>query len=208
MPKRTISVRKWYQKKRWILTSLLLLPPLGLPLLWITRWPRPIKLTGSLLGLLLLSSYASKLSSPTYLTPVLSSSDVTTQQSHPVVEPAPLVSAQLDATNLPASAPLTSAPIEYDITPEFQKFESVIPELTVDNPCEEADTSNDRLHCIRVDNFGDPTIEPEWIEYHGTYISGSCQSLRERGVGSNFVPGEANYTASRDRDGDGIACES
>lgn len=42
----------------------------------------------------------------------------------------------------------------------------------------------------------------------GGYVSGSCASLRAMGVGSNFTPGDPNYTAKRDRDGDGVACES
>lgn len=45
-------------------------------------------------------------------------------------------------------------------------------------------------------------------EESGGYVSGSCSSLRARGVGSNFRPGDANYTSGRDRDGDGVACES
>jgi len=41
----------------------------------------------------------------------------------------------------------------------------------------------------------------------GGYIAGSCKKLREQyGIG-NFRPGNPNYTAGRDRDNDGIACE-
>ena len=39
------------------------------------------------------------------------------------------------------------------------------------------------------------------------YISGTCSDLRRLGL-SNFRPGDPNYTSSRDRDGDGVACEN
>ncbi|PZO45768.1 MAG: calcium-binding protein, partial [Phormidesmis priestleyi] len=35
-----------------------------------------------------------------------------------------------------------------------------------------------------------------------------CKELAASGVGSDFSPGDANYTPERDRDDDGIACES
>ena len=38
------------------------------------------------------------------------------------------------------------------------------------------------------------------------FIAGSCASLKKLGLG-NFRPGDPNYTSSRDRDGDGVACE-
>jgi hypothetical protein len=48
--------RKWYEKKRWIIGSLLLFPPLGIPLVWLTHWPRWVKIAGTVLsGWLLLS---------------------------------------------------------------------------------------------------------------------------------------------------------
>lgn len=38
------------------------------------------------------------------------------------------------------------------------------------------------------------------------FISGSCKELKERGLGP-FYEGDINYTSSRDRDNDGVACE-
>jgi len=40
--------RKWHQQKRWVIGSLLLFPPLGIPLLLLTRWPRAGKIGGSI----------------------------------------------------------------------------------------------------------------------------------------------------------------
>lgn len=47
----------------------------------------------------------------------------------------------------------------------------------------------------------------------GSYVNGTCKDLKASGVGSDFTPGDANYTSARDRDNDGIAndgiaCES
>lgn len=51
-------------------------------------------------------------------------------------------------------------------------------------------------------------VAPVQTDLMGGYVSGSCKDLRDRGVGSNFVSGDANYSSSRDRDDDGVACES
>lgn len=40
----------------------------------------------------------------------------------------------------------------------------------------------------------------------GGFIAGSCKSLNAKGLG-NFRDGDPNYNSSRDRDGDGVACE-
>ena len=65
MSKRQNS-RKWHQQKRWIFGSLLLFPPLGIPLLWLTRWPRAGKIGGSIIsGIILLLVVTGKSSEPT-----------------------------------------------------------------------------------------------------------------------------------------------
>jgi len=40
----------------------------------------------------------------------------------------------------------------------------------------------------------------------GGFIAGTCKSLNEKGLG-NFRPGDPNYTAGRDGNKDGVACE-
>ena len=47
---------------------------------------------------------------------------------------------------------------------------------------------------------------PESKETSG-YVAGTCKDLRAMGL-SDFRPGDPNYSTSRDRDNDGIACES
>ena len=39
------------------------------------------------------------------------------------------------------------------------------------------------------------------------FVAGTCKELRAKGL-SDFRPGDPNYTSSRDRDKDGVACES
>lgn len=50
-------------------------------------------------------------------------------------------------------------------------------------------------------------IEPEPIDTNGQFIVGTCGDLKARGLGP-FYRNDANYTSSRDRDNDGIACEN
>ncbi|MBE9031813.1 excalibur calcium-binding domain-containing protein [filamentous cyanobacterium LEGE 11480] len=38
------------------------------------------------------------------------------------------------------------------------------------------------------------------------FVEGTCKELNKQGWG-NFPEGDPNYTAKRDRDNDGIACE-
>ena len=46
--------RKWHQKKRYIILSLLLFPPLGIPLVWLSKWHQNIKIGASVASTLLL----------------------------------------------------------------------------------------------------------------------------------------------------------
>lgn len=52
----------------------------------------------------------------------------------------------------------------------------------------------------------EPTEEAVQPDTPSGYIEGNCGDLAARGL-SRFRPGDPNYTARRDRDGDGIACE-
>lgn len=46
--------RKWHQKKRYIILSLLLFPPLGIPLVWLSKWHRNVKIGASVASTILL----------------------------------------------------------------------------------------------------------------------------------------------------------
>jgi Tetratricopeptide repeat/Excalibur calcium-binding domain len=52
----------------------------------------------------------------------------------------------------------------------------------------------------------EPTEEAVQSDTPSDYIEGNCGDLAAMGLGQ-FRPGDPNYTARRDRDGDGIACE-
>jgi hypothetical protein len=54
----------------------------------------------------------------------------------------------------------------------------------------------------------EPEPVPISIASGSSYASGTCKDLQASGVGSDFTPGDANYTSARDRDNDGAACES
>lgn len=46
--------RKWYQKKRYIIPSLIFFPPLGIPLAWLTNWHRNVKIAATVASTLFL----------------------------------------------------------------------------------------------------------------------------------------------------------
>ena len=49
-------------------------------------------------------------------------------------------------------------------------------------------------------------LSSETLGLQESYVEGSCEALLKVGL-RNFFPGEPNYTAERDPDGDGLACE-
>lgn len=74
----------------------------------------------------------------------------------------------------------------------------------------ELDQTQNELNSCRVQvSQLQPVIAPStnYRTSQSRYISGTCADLRRRGL-SNFRPGDPNYTSARDRDNDGIACES
>jgi uncharacterized protein YkwD len=50
------------------------------------------------------------------------------------------------------------------------------------------------------------TVAPVQEKSSG-YVAGTCKELKAQGL-SDFRPGDPNYTSARDRDNDGVACES
>lgn len=71
-----------------------------------------------------------------------------------------------------------------------------------------ANTCNgDTTKAISVINTNSIPLLPISNEVNqGGFIKGSCASLKKLGLG-NFREGDPNYTKSRDRDNDGLACE-
>ncbi len=51
-----------------------------------------------------------------------------------------------------------------------------------------------------------PAPAPVVTDSNSGYVAGSCKALKAQGLGP-FYRGDPNYTARRDRDNDGIACE-
>lgn len=246
MPKRQYS-RQWHRKKRWIIASLLLFPPLGIPLLWLTRWPQRVKIGGSLFsGLILLLALTGKSTQPEKVSVATQPPAGGSNQSPisapaptptPIPEVAPAAYDQAITSAISATSAISTAAQSSDWNSialdwqaainslsdipsdsgyyaqaqakieEYQRNYDYAVQQTVALTAEE-EAAAEAQRYIQVETSGDPTIAPELIEYEGTYVAGSCTSLKERGVGSDFTPGDPNYTSSRDRDNDGVACES
>ena len=232
------SSRKWYQQKRWILGSLLLLPPLGIPLLWLTHWPRVGKIGGSLFsGLLLLTVLTGEASEPTA---TVIPERVTEAALQAEVAPSPAYEDAI-AEATAASTELTTAESSVDWANVARRRQNVIASLG-DIPVSSDDYSQAQTKIAEYERNYDYAISKKMVartaeaattakqqveeqqqavvaqeaetvmpiveEQGGGYVGGTCKDLADSGVGSDFRPGDANYTSARDGDGDGVACES
>ena len=236
MSKRQNS-RKWYQQKRWIIGSLLLFPPLGIPLLWLTHWPRASKISGSIFsGLLLLTVLVGEANEPTAtnvptekITEAAPRAEVAPSPAYDdVIAEATVASAELTAAESSvdwanvarrwqdAIASLSDIPISSDDYSQAQikiaeyerNYDYAISKKTVAQSAEAATTAEQQAEEQQAVTPPTETAMPIVEEQGGGYVGGTCKELAASGVGSDFRPGDANYTSARDRDGDGVACES
>ena len=219
----------------------MLCPPLGIPLLWLSSWPKAGKISGSVLsGILLLSVLTGEASEPT-----------TVNASSPNIE-APEVPARVDSAPSPAyedaiaeataaSTELTTAESSVDWANVARRWQNAIASLS-DIPISSDNYSQAQTKIAEYERNYDYAISKKTVarsaedatvakqqveeqqqvvvaqeaeavmpiveEQGGGYVGGTCKDLAASGVGSDFRPGDANYTSARDRDGDGVACES
>lgn len=242
---------KWYRQKRWVFASLLLLPPLGIPLLWLTRWPKVGKISGSVLsGLLLLSALTGGANEPKQGMSA-NQSPAMERVTAPDVKPVPSVppAAYEDAVSLATvateelaavktSADWQSIARRWDAAigslnevsddssyasqaqakaKEYQRnYDYAVEQVEAIARAEEAEAIAEQQRAEEAAITEQRRAEEEVIAQSappiapvlGGFVSGTCKDLRKQGVGSNFTPGDPNYSSSRDRDNDGIACES
>ena len=231
--------QKWHQQKRWILGSLLLFPPLGIPLLWRSRWPLAGKIGGSIFsGVLLLTVLTGEAHEPAATT--VAPPKVT--EAAPPIESAPS-SAYEEATAeaIAATADLAAAESSVDWANVAWRWQSAIVSLNeipissddysqaqakiaeyernydyaIAKKAAAQSTEAETIASQQVEEPVEQQVEEQEvetvmpiIESQGGYVGGTCKELQASGVGSDFTPGDANYTSARDRDGDGVACES
>lgn len=233
--------KKWYQQKRWVIGSLLIFPPLGIPLLWLTRWPRAGKVGGSVLsGILLLSALTSEPSEPTSVAvhqpATVEAPDASVQ---PKAEPSPAYEDAI-AEATAATAELAAAESAADWKRIADRWQHAITSLgdiplnsydynqaqvkiaeyernyeyaisqrdAVEAEAISQQQAEEQAAARRQAEVAEAQAAPSVVEAGDGYVSGTCKELAASGVGSNFTPGDANYTSRRDRDNDGVACES
>ncbi len=224
---------KWYQQKRWVIGSLLLFPPLGIPLLWLTRWPRAGQIGGSVLsGILLLSVLTGEASEPattTALPATVEAPEAPTPAEPPAPSPA-YQDAIAEATA--ATAELATAETSVDWDSIADRWQSAIVSLG-DIPISSDDDSQAQVKLAEYERNYDYAIAQKTaiesaaaaavaqqqaeeqaavqqqvaaaaeaqaalsiVEAQGGYVSGTCKELKASGVGSDFTPGDANYTSA------------
>ncbi|MGI8934162.1 MAG: excalibur calcium-binding domain-containing protein, partial [Phormidesmis sp.] len=222
----------------------LLFPPLGIPLLWLTRWPLAGKVGGSIVsGVLLLSVLTSEANEPTAVT--VEPPAIETTEAPTPAEPAPSPAYQeAIAAATAATAELATAKSSADWNSIAGRWQSAIASLG-DIPISSDDYSQAQVKLAEYErNYGYAISQKDAVEAaaaaaiaqqqaeeqaavqqqqaaaaqetqvalpvesEDSYMSGTCKELKASGVGSDFTPGDANYTSARDRDNDGVACES
>ena len=234
---------KWHQQKRYVLGSLLPFPPLGIPLLWLTRWPRAGKIGGSIFsGMILLAVLTGESSEPT----VASVEPPAVEAANASTKAEPVLSAAYKDAIAEAAATtedLAAAESSADWAQLADRWQRAIASLG-DVPINGGDYSQAQTKIAEYERNYDYAIAQKaavesaeaaaiaqrqaeenaiaqqqavaqeaqsalsMVEIQGGYVSGTCKELKASGVGSNFTPGDANYTSARDRDNDGVACES
>lgn len=209
---------------------------MGIPLLWLTRWPRAIKIGGSISSrLLLLSVLTGESSEPSAA--VIESPEIVAATAPTKAAPATAtayedaMSGATAATEELAAAEtvtdwtriarqwqralslLGDIPIsigDYDqaqvkIAEYERNYDYAISQKAAAESAETAQRQAEEQAARQAEEQAALSIvEPQG----GSYVSGTCKDLKASGVGSNFTPGDANYTSARDRDSDGVACES
>ncbi|KAM3106174.1 excalibur calcium-binding domain-containing protein [Phormidesmis sp. 146-33] len=88
---------------------------------------------------------------------------------------------------------------------------SPLPSPKVIEPSVKAEVKPSPVETQLTQTEATPTPMPEEtiapVQEKSGYVAGTCKELKAQGL-SDFRPGDANYTAKRDRDNDGVACES
>ena len=235
-----LSSKKWHQQKRWILGSLLLCPPLGIPLLWLSSWPKAGKISGSVLsGILFLSVLTGEASEPTTVNAIPSNIEASEVPTRVDSAPSPAYEdAITEATSATAELATAESPADWEsIADRWQRAITLLGDIpinsddysqaqvkiaeyernyeyaisqrnTVEAEAAAQQQAEEQAAVQRQAEAAEAQAALSVVEAGGGYISGTCKELAASGVGSNFTPGDANYTSKRDRDNDGVACES
>lgn len=117
--------RKWWQKKRYILPALIFLPPVGIPLIWLSQWTRSAKIVATVLsGLIWIGMIADQpgtsqtagLSPVSLPTPIERVSEIASPSPKVFVTP----ESKPTAIEEPSPAPTVGSPIRESISGSCQ----------------------------------------------------------------------------------------
>ncbi|MGW8361871.1 excalibur calcium-binding domain-containing protein [Streptomyces wedmorensis] len=192
-----VPTRRWWQHPALVITLLVLFPPGGIALAWLSRWSSRAKIVATVLSALWFvialaiddpekngtdaPKPATTATAPATPTPTEPSPTATTPEPSPTTEsPTPEPTTEAPTTEAPeptTEAPTTRAPEPTRTTPRPVKPKPV----QTTRPPE--------------------TAEPEPEVYYE-----NCTAVRAAGAAPIHV-GEPGYGRHLDRDGDGVACE-
>ncbi|MFD3532099.1 excalibur calcium-binding domain-containing protein [Streptomyces sp. NPDC058664] len=185
--------RRWWQHPALVVTLLVLFPPAGIALAWLSRWSSRAKIVATVLSALW------------FLAVLLGDAPKENGTADP--EPAATVTASATPTTAaPSPTPTTPAPTTVEPTPE--------PTPTTVEPTPEPTGAPPRTSAPEPARTPVPeptTRKPEPVRTTeaapvDVYYE-NCSAVRAAGAAPIHV-GDPGYSRKLDRDGDGVACEN
>ncbi|MEU2243210.1 excalibur calcium-binding domain-containing protein [Streptomyces sp. NPDC018338] len=202
-----VAPRRWWQHPALVITLLVIFPPGGIALAWLSRWSSRTKIVATVLSAL-------------WFVVALAIDD---PKQNGTDDPKPTTTATAPATPTPTEpsptattpAPTTPAPTTAAPTPE-PTTDAPTPEPTTQAPTTQAPTTQAPTTRAPEPTRTTPkpakpkpaqtTQPPETAEPEPDVYYANCTAVRAAGA-DPIHSGEPGYGRHLDRDGDGVACE-
>ncbi|WP_260605776.1 excalibur calcium-binding domain-containing protein [Streptomyces sp. WAC01280] len=204
-----VAPRRWWQHPALVITLLVIFPPGGIALAWLSRWSSRTKIVATVLSALW---FVVALAIDDPKQNGTDDPKPTTTATAPVTptptEPSPTATTPNPTTpppTTPTPAPTTEAP-----TPE-PTTDAPTPEPTTQAPTTQAPTTRAPEPTRTTPKPVKPkpaqtTQPPETAEPEPAVYYANCSAVRAAGA-DPIHSGEPGYGRHLDRDGDGVACE-
>ncbi|MFI9744501.1 excalibur calcium-binding domain-containing protein [Streptomyces sp. NPDC052494] len=207
-----VAPRRWWQHPALVITLLVIFPPGGIALAWLSRWGSRTKIVATVLSALW---FVVALAIDDPKQNGTDDPKPTTTATAPVTptptEPSPTPTTPAPTTPAPTTpAPTTPAPTTPTPAPTT---ETPTPEPTTDAPTPEPTTEAPATQAPQrttpkpvKPKPAQTTQPPETAEPEPAVYYANCSAVRAAGA-DPIHSGEPGYGRHLDRDGDGVACE-
>ncbi|KQX10619.1 hypothetical protein ASC82_23455 [Streptomyces sp. Root431] len=202
-----VAPRRWWQHPALVITLLVIFPPGGIALAWLSRWSSRTKIVATVLSALwFVVALAIDDPKQNGTDDPKPTTTATAPATPTPTEPSPTATTPTPTTPAPTTpAPTTTAP-----TPE-PTTDAPTPEPTTQAPTTQAPTTRAPEPTRTTPKPVKPkpaqtTQPPETAEPEPAVYYANCTAVRAAGA-DPIHSGEPGYGRHLDRDGDGVACE-